>query len=1087
VNLGNYKSRLAGAVVFALVGIPATSPTLVWAQSSNLYGSGGSFFVPISTVPNPNGKGGPPELLVSLTLNGFSAQDFILDTGSLGLVADPAHYTPNTNAGDRQLAPFATITYSTSGNNPTGPLWMTNVQINGTNGQSVIARVPVLASTQLGYKQLGVGFDRGGITIGTGSNGPPASASYNMNPLLALASGPGVNTMQPGYIIGMNGFSSLGLGPGILLGLNSQNTSGFALQQLTATAQPAYYGYSIGGVNSLVQWSSQTGSVAIATGGQTYNLNSLSFLPDSGISYMIVTSPGVPTGTSGVCSDSGPTQTNCLPNGASVEVFLPGQSQAAYGFTVGDGAPSTPFGVQVTDGSSPFSNLGRTFFENLNYLYDPVNGFVGYYGTTVAPMLALQGNLTLPNGFLSNLPTFLMSDVTVQQTGSGALNGPITGTFGITLQSGNVTLGGTNGYTGGTTVNGGALTIASTGSIVGNATVNNGGNLTNNGTISGNGLLTVNAGGTFTNNGTVDTPLQWQLNEGNFTNNSAFNGSFANTGRATNTGTLTGAVINGSAGDFSNTGTITGSVSNMGRFANNGTNGGNFTNTGRLSGNGTISGDLIHSGTLAPGNSIGTINVSGNFTAGLGTNYLAEVTGQGQSDRISVGGAATLQGGQVVVTALPGQPFAPSTRYTIMSAAGGVTGTFASVSSSAFLQPSLSYDANNVFLTLQVGGFGTAAQTALQQGVANALDSTATTATGDYALVLGTLAGLSPSQVQPILTSLSGNNYAGFSSSMVQGAQLFMNNFASQAGGSGSPAANRVALAEACDTSCDAGARWGAWGGAIGGLGTIGAGASQGAVTYNAGGFAAGLDRAFTDSFRAGVTVGTSAGTQWVSGFSGQGNTATVQFGLYSNYAQGPVYADALVGYAYSANQMTRQIVIPGLQPRTAWGQAGSNQFFGQLEAGYRVDIGAGADAYVTPFARLQAYTGTQNGFTETGAQSLNLSVAQQTTNSLRSVIGAQFGAAMDMGWRETLALQLRLGWSHEYADTARPVTAALAGAPATPFTTFGLSPTRDGILLGFGASTAIAEATKAYLRYEGTLAGQDGSHALTAGVRMTW
>jgi uncharacterized protein with beta-barrel porin domain len=93
----------------------------------------------------------------------------------------------------------------------------------------------------------------------------------------------------------------------------------------------------------------------------------------------------------------------------------------------------------------------------------------------------------------------------------------------------------------------------------------------------------------------------------------------------------------------------------------------------------------------------------------------------------------------------------------------------------------------------------------------------------------------------------------------------------------------------------------------------------------------------------------------------------------------------------------------------------------------------------------------------------------------------------MDMGWREKLALQFRLGWSHEYADTGRPVTAALAGAPAAPFTTFGLSPTRDGILLGFGASTAVADATKAYLRYEGTLAGQDGSHALTAGVRMTW
>jgi uncharacterized protein with beta-barrel porin domain len=1071
-NRGHNKSRLAGAIVFALAGIPVIGPTAAWAQSTLSYGNGGSFFVPITTVPNPNGKGGPPELLVSLTLNGFSAQNFILDTGSLGLVADPKHYTPNKNAGDVQLAPFATITYSTSGNNPTGPLWMTNVQINGTNGQSVTARVPVLASSQLGYKQLGIGFDRGGITIGTGADAAPANASYNMNPFLALVSGPGVSTMQPGYVIGMKGFRDLGLGPGILLGLNSQNTSGFAFQQLPTGAQQPYYGYSIGGVSSLVQWSSQTGSVSITTRGQTYDLDALSFLPDSGISYMIVTAPNndVPVGR-GTCSDTGPRQHDCLHKGAVVKVFLPGQSQAAYSFTVDDGARSTPFGVQVTDGSTPFSNLGRTFFENLNYLYDPVNGFVGYHGANVTPMLALQGSLTLPNGFLSSLPTFLMSDLTVKQTGSGTLDGPITGPGGLTLQSGNVTLGGTNNYAGSTTVNGGTLTIASTGSI------------------GGNGLLTVNAGGTFINNGAVDTPLQWQLNQGSFANNGSFNGSLANTGTATNTGTLTGAVINGNSGRFSNTGTITGSVSNMGTFANNGTIGGNFSNIGMLSGNGTIGGDLVHSGVLSPGNSIGTINVSGNFTHVAGTTYLAEVTGQGQSDRISVVGAANLQGGQVVVTSLPGQPFAPSTRYTILSAGGGVNGTFAGVSSTPFLQPSLGYDANNVYLTLQVGGFGNVAQTPVQQAVGRALDGTAPNATGDYAFVVGTLAGLTPSQVQPVLASLSGANYAAFSSSMVQGAQLFMNNFASQAGRSGSPTGNRVALAEACDVACDATAspRWGAWGGAVGGLGTIGAGAAQGAVTYNAGGFAAGLDRAFTDSFRAGVTVGSSAGTQWVSGFNGQGNTATVQFGLYGNYADGPVYADALFGYAYSSNRMTRQIVIPGLQPRTAWGQAGANQFFGQLETGYRFDIGTRADASVTPFARLQAYTGTQNGFTESGAQSLDLSVAQQTTNSLRSVIGAQFGTAMDLGWREKLAMQVRLGWSHEYADVARPVTAALTGAPAAPFTTFGVSPTRDGLLLGFGASTAVAEATSLYLRYEGTLAGQDGSHGLTAGLRMTW
>ena len=146
----------------------------------------------------------------------------------------------------------------------------------------------------------------------------------------------------------------------------------------------------------------------------------------------------------------------------------------------------------------------------------------------------------------------------------------------------------------------------------------------------------------------------------------------------------------------------------------------------------------------------------------------------------------------------------------------------------------------------------------------------------------------------------------------------------------------------------------------------------------------------------------------------------------------------------------------PGLQPRTAYGQAGANQFLGQLEAGWRVELGGAAGYFITPFALLQGSTATQNGFTETGAQSLNLMVTQQTSGSLRTIFGAQVGAAMDVGWRDRIAAQLRLGWSHEYADTARPVTASFAGAPAVPFTVFGAAPQRDGAVLGFSVSTAI-------------------------------
>ena len=132
------------------------------------------------------------------------------------------------------------------------------------------------------------------------------------------------------------------------------------------------------------------------------------------------------------------------------------------------------------------------------------------------------------------------------------------------------------------------------------------------------------------------------------------------------------------------------------------------------------------------------------------------------------------------------------------------------------------------------------------------------------------------------------------------------------------------------------------------------------------------------------------------------------------------------------------------LQPRTALGQTHANQFLGQIEAGYRIGIFAPAALSLTPFARLQASTGTQAGFTETGANSLNLTVAQQTTDALRSTFGVDLGGAIDAGWREKLAFRVRLGWAHEYADTSRPMTAAFAGRSGFGFTVLGAAPQRD-------------------------------------------
>ncbi|MBR2813669.1 MAG: autotransporter domain-containing protein [Reyranella sp.] len=690
-------------------------------------------------------------------------------------------------------------------------------------------------------------------------------------------------------------------------------------------------------------------------------------------------------------------------------------------------------------------------------------GNSAYSGVTQVFQGILQGNTITVRGDIVFDESPLSKTMVFDQATEGTFAGNIAG-VGTTNGSGAVvkngagklTLTGTSKYTGGTTVNAGILEGTSN---------------------SLQGVIVNNAAVIF---------------------NQAFDGTYA--GDVTGTGTLakngSGKLrLDGTSSVGGGTAIDGGTLSVNGHLTSNVT----VNKGGTLSGVGNITGDITNNGgTIRPGNSIGHLTVNGNFTFAAGT-YDVELNAQGDSDRVSVIGAGhkvNISAGTLVIQPDAGT-YMPNTKYTIITTEAGGNVHFDNVTGGVgFLTPQVSLDQHNVYVSLVLApnAFRSAGQTINQQAVGGALDALA--AGGTIGGLVTAMANLPTAQGASAFQALSGQPYADFGTLNIRASQLFMNAVGRQMAvnrGAGLGGASSVALAEACDVACDTAppSRFSAWLSGIGSTGSVLGDANASGVTYTMGGTAFGIDYRLDPRFLVGIAGGYVGGTQWVNGFSGNGYTDALSFAVYGSFTQNGsgsgFYVDALAGYANASNRLQRVVSIPNQPTGIASGSTSANQFLGQIETGYKVGLGIGANASVTPFGRLQIGTVNQAGFTEGGQSFFNLSVASQTTTSVRTTFGADLAASFDLGGGTPLDIGVRLGWMHEFADTSRPITAAFAAAPGPQFTVWGATPARDSAVIGVSAATAVGERTSLFVAYDGEVGGGTDNHQLRAGFRFTW
>ncbi|MBB3773866.1 outer membrane autotransporter protein [Angulomicrobium tetraedrale] len=592
-------------------------------------------------------------------------------------------------------------------------------------------------------------------------------------------------------------------------------------------------------------------------------------------------------------------------------------------------------------------------------------------------------------------------------------------------------------------------------------------------------------GGTL--QGTSESLLGDIVNNAALIFDQAFDGTYA--GSMSGTGTLT---KNGT-GKLNLTGASTvggGTTINAGGLAANGhlTSNVIVNKGGTLSGSGNVTGDITNNGgTVKPGNSIGHLIVDGNFTLNSGTLEM-EVNAAGDSDRISVIGAdhrVMINAGTLAIVTDPGV-YTPGTTYTIITTEGGGNVTFGEVMGGVgFLTPQVSLDSEHIYVTLALApdAFASAALTTNQRAVGGALDAIA--AGGYVGGLITTLANLPVTDGAAAFQTLSGQPYADLATVNLRSSQLFMNAVGRQmsVARDGGAAADRAALAPGSDAL----AGFSAWISGIGSTGSVSGDANASGLDYSLGGTAFGIDYRVNPGFLVGIAGGYVAGSQSVNGFAGDADADTLSAVAYGSFTQGPLYVDALAGYANASNSMKRFVGSAGLPFGIADGDTDAGQFLGQIESGYTFDLGTPLRTAITPFARLQVVAIDQDGFTETGLSPYNLAVASQSTNSVRSTIGADFTTGFDLGNGMPLDLGLRLGWLHEFADTTPAMTASFTSAPGADFTVYGATRQRDSALVGLSAAVRLSDSGSLFVSYDGEIGGGNDNHQLWGGLKITW
>jgi len=481
-----------------------------------------------------------------------------------------------------------------------------------------------------------------------------------------------------------------------------------------------------------------------------------------------------------------------------------------------------------------------------------------------------------------------------------------------------------------------------------------------------------------------------------------------------------------------------------------------------LSGTNTYTGGTtISAGTLAVGSgatsALGTGAVTNNATLDLGTTALSGIGVYTQNlagaklaftiNDISTYGtltsssAAVVNAGKIAATVNNNIYLPSNTAFPVINTTGaGIDVTNISTTSS---DPRVSFalSTSNGILTLttsrSAGGFASNASNSNESAVGGVLDNV-TNASSDMTTVLNTMEGLSSSQTASALNSMQPDT----SGATLQVTQATLDQLTDAVLGHQESLRKGPAGISTGDDMLKGLDVWAEGFGSY--LHQDPRQLSQG---YDASvwGTALGFDLPALKDIRAGTCFGFAQDYVRGKDNSNRDDINSYQWTIYGEYAKDALYIDLSGAFAYNTYDASRQVAV-GTISRTASADYSGEQYQLYVEAGYtlncRKDIKLKSDLNITPLVSFQYQHLYLQRYTESGADSMDLTVKAQNYDIAQNGFGVKLDYPLKTKYGQLIP-ELRFKWLYDWVGDAQQMTSTFNGGGGS-FATNGFNPAQS-------------------------------------------